>query len=146
VQILTGRDGFRVFMDDVYETAQAMGGEICLFNGVPAEIIKWLGDDWYALHANRMAGIKDSFDFKVIVRSGDRQLIGSSFASYRWFPEDLFHEQTFYAYGDRLAFINFDEDNVRILILRQKEFADSFRVLFNIAWTHAASTHMDKKK
>jgi transcriptional regulator with XRE-family HTH domain len=138
VRRLEGREGLRSFMDDVYETARDRGGDIRLFNGVPAALIKWLGQEWYDAHSRRMADIREKFDFRVIVRHGEGQLIGSRFASYRTFPEDLFHEQTFYAYGDRLAFLSFSESNVQVLVLQQPEFADSFRVLFDIAWNDVA--------
>ena len=133
-----GSDELRAFMDDVYTTAKTVGGDICLFNGVPALLRKWLGEDWYAMHAKRMQEIKNQFDFKVTVREGENLFIGKSFATYRWFPKDLFHERTIYVYGNKLAFISFDEDDVRALVLDQDEIADSFRVLFNIAWDNVA--------
>ncbi|HEY8192175.1 MAG TPA: helix-turn-helix transcriptional regulator [Alphaproteobacteria bacterium] len=138
VRTLEGRQGLRNFMDDVYETARDQGGDIRLFNGVPAALIKWLGQEWYDAHSQRMEAIRDKFTFRVIVRHGEGQLIGSRFASYRTFPEDLFHEQTFYAYGDRLAFLSFGENDVRVLVLHQAEFSDSFRILFDIAWNSVA--------
>lgn len=144
VQVLRGQEGLRTFMNDVYENARAKGGDICLFNGVPAKMIQWLGSEWYEAHAQRMATIKNNFTFRVIVRQGDQQMIGSRFAAYRWFPEDLFHDQTFYAYGGKLAFINFEENDVRVLVLDQAEFTDSFRVLFDIAWENAATPQQNE--
>lgn len=133
-----GRDELRTFMDDVYTTAKTVGGDICLFNGIPAQLRQSLGADWYAMHADRMQKIKTPFDFKVIVREDEKLLIGKNFATYRGFPQDQFHERTIYAYGNKLAFMNFDADDVRVLVLDQGEIADSFRVLFNIAWDKVA--------
>lgn len=133
-----GRDGFYAFMDDVYATAKTVGGEICLFNGVPAQLQKWLGSEWYATHAARMMEIRDRFTFKVTVREGEKLFIGQSFAEYRWFPEHMFNERTIYVYGDKVAFLTFDDNDVRILVMHQNEIADSFRVLFNIAWNQVA--------
>ncbi|MCK6417629.1 MAG: helix-turn-helix domain-containing protein [Alphaproteobacteria bacterium] len=138
IKTFRGQEGFRAFMDDVYETARDKGGEICLFNGVPRFFSKFLGEEWYQMHSARMQQIKDKFTFKIIVREGDEHTIAQGFAEYRWFPENLFNERTFYAYGDRLAFMNFSDDNVTIRVLPQEEFADSFRVLFNIAWDNIA--------
>jgi transcriptional regulator with XRE-family HTH domain len=135
---LSGHDGFIAFMDDVYATAKTVGGEICLFNGVPAQMQKWLGAEWYAMHARRMGEIKDKFTFKVTVCEGEKLFIGGGFAEYRWFPKKLFNEHTIYVYGSKLAFLEFDEKDVRILVLHQKETADSFRTLFNLAWEHVA--------
>ena len=125
-------------MNEVYETARSKGGEICLFNGVPRLFTQWLGEDWYAMHAQRMAAIKNNFKLKIVIRKGDRSLIASGFAEYRWFPEEMFHDKTIYCYGDKIAFMNFMEDDLRILVLQQGEIADSFRILFNIAWTSVA--------
>lgn len=133
----SGTEGFRAFMDDVYETARDGGGEIILFNGVPGMLQKHLGADWYKKHAERMAAIQGGFSFKVTVREGDRNFIGSAFAKYKWFPEGLSSDRTIYVYGDKTAFLNFDGE-VRILVIRQAEIADSMRVLFNIAWDAAA--------
>lgn len=138
VDRLIGREGLCAFMDDVYATAKTVGGEICLFNGVPAQLQKWLGKDWYDMHAARMQKIKGNFNFKVVVREGERQFIGGGFAEYRWFPAKLFNERTIYVYGSKVAFLSFDPDNVRILVLHQDEIADSFRILFNIAWDDVA--------
>jgi transcriptional regulator with XRE-family HTH domain len=137
VKVLKGQEGFRIFMDDVYETVKAKGGEICLFNGVPEFFIKFLGEDWYKNHSKRMESIKNNFKFKIIIKEGNHSLIAGSFAEYRWFPSILFHEKTFYSYGDKLAFLSFSDDNVVIHVLPQKEFAESFDVLFNIAWDRA---------
>ncbi len=145
IKVLRGQEGFRAFMDDVYEKASTIGGEIALFNGIPALFYKFLGEEWYRNHSERMEEIKDNFTFKIIVREAEDLFIASSFAEYRWFPDRLFHEQTFYAYGNSLAFMSFTEDDVEIRILPQTEFADSFRVLFNIAWDHVAIVP-DKKK
>ncbi len=133
-----GETEFRLFYDDIYQTAKSQGGEICLFNGVPAYLIKWLGEEFYQRHAERMTKIKNNFDFKVIIQEQDKQLIGSGFVTYRWFPASLFRDKTIYIYGDKVAFIHFTEDDVRVVVIEQEEFAESQRILFDIAWDHVA--------
>jgi transcriptional regulator with XRE-family HTH domain len=133
-----GQKEFRAFFDDIYETARDMGGHICLFNGVPALLEKWLGSDWYAYHAERMKTIKTNFDFRVIVKEGERALIGKGFAQYRGFPQELFHEKTIYVYGNKIAFLTFTEDDVAVVVVDEADAADSFRILFNAAWDHIA--------
>ncbi|MAE50419.1 MAG: hypothetical protein CMH27_01275 [Micavibrio sp.] len=138
VHIYKGQTGIRQFFDDVYEQADTEGGEICLFNGMPAYLIKWLGDDWYNYHAKRMRKIKNKFEFKIIVREKEKTFIASDFATYKWFPEHQFNEKTIYVYGNKIGFLSFDNNNVRIVVIAQKEIADSFRVLFNLAWENVA--------
>jgi len=134
-----GADGFRHFMDDVYETAKARGGEICLYNTRPANWIKWLGVEYNAMHSKRMAEIVNTINFKITCQHGETQFIGSKHAEYRWVPDEIFNEQSFYAYGDKIGFLHFEEDNVEIFVLHQKHFAQSFRALFNIAWKYATT-------
>lgn len=131
-----GRDGFRRFMDDVYNVASAEGGEICLYNARPSNWIKWLGEDWYAQHTLRMqeALKEQDFYFKVTAKRGDRDFIGGKHSEYRWVPDEMFNQQSFYVYGDRLAILKFSDEAVEIFVLRKRELADSFRHLFNVAW------------
>ena len=133
-----GQSGIQAFFDDVYETVKKQGGEICLFNGVPNKLVEWLGDEFYKMHAARMNELKDNFSFKIIVEEGDAQFIAKGFAEYRWFPKDRFNDRTLYCYGDKLAFLNFSKNNVRILVMDQAEIAMSFRELFKIAWDNVA--------
>lgn len=136
--VYEGPAEFRQFFDDVYQIARDEGGDICLFNGVPAEIIHWLGENWYASHVNRMAAIRKNFNFRVIIKEQDRQLIGTSFAEYRWFPKALFNDLTIYVFGDKVAFLRFSPDTVTVEVKREAKTAAAMRVLFNIAWEHVA--------
>src|SRR5690349_9604819 len=45
-----GAEGLKSFMDDVYETARDIGGDICLHNAKPAHWDRWLGDEWLDTH------------------------------------------------------------------------------------------------
>lgn len=131
-------EGFREFMNDIYDTAKAQGGEICLHNAKPQNWRKWLGDEWFKMHSARMAALGNKIDFRITTEEGNRDFISSEFAEYRWFPADLFNEQSFYAYGKKLAFVNFSDDDVSVSVLDNKNFAEGFRILFNIAWDQVA--------
>lgn len=137
LHVLKGSEGFRSFMNDVYEKSKTVGGDLCLFNGVPAYFYKWLGEEWYASHARRMSEIPN-FRAKIIVKEGEELFIASNFAEYRLFPENMFHEKTVYVYGNTLAFISFSEHDVIIHTIKQTELAESFRILFNVAWEKVA--------
>lgn len=139
-----GTEGFRSFMDDVYEKSRDIGGDICLFNGMPSYFHKWLGKEWYDNHAKRMIELKD-LSAKIIVKEGEDLFIAHDFAEYRWFPKQMFHEKTLYAYGDTIGFISFSEDAVNIRTIKQADLADSFRVLFDIAWDNVAIVPPEKE-
>ena len=112
--------------------------EINLYNGSPKRLIKWLGQEWYDMHSNRMVKIKEKFTFKGIVKEGENLLVANKFAEYRWFPENLFIEKTIYTYGSKLAYFDYQGYNLDILIIDQAELTDSFKILFNIAWERVA--------
>jgi len=121
-------------MNDVYITARDVGGEIVLFNAKPEFWYKFLGEDWYKAHSERMKAIKGNFNFKVTTDIGEELFIGKAFVEYRWFSENVPGNKAFYCYGNKLAFLNFEEDDVRVLVISQNEIADAFRILFNKAW------------
>lgn len=138
IKVLRGRDGFVQFMDDVYQASKAAGGEVCLHNAKPQNWIKWLGEDWWNMHSKRMKELEDHVRFKITAEEGNKEFISSNFAEYRWFPPDLFHEDSIYAYGKKLAFVNFTTEEVLIRVLEDDSFAKAFKVLFNIAWDKVA--------
>lgn len=138
VKTLQGREGFAAFMNDVYDVASKKGGEICLHNAKPENWYKWMGEDGYKIHAKRMVLLKDTINVKITTLIGNRSFIADSFAEYRWFPEEMFGEHSYYSYGHKLAFLSFTENDVWVRILENRQFSEGFRVLFNIAWNSVA--------
>ena len=138
VRTLQGVDGFKELLNDIYVTAKEYGGEFCLHNAKPDNWVKWLGEDWFKMHSERMAALSDKMSFKITSEEGNTNLISSAFAEYRWFPKELFDNNCIYAYGSKLAFVTFGEDDVYIRILDDKSFAYGFKILFDIAWEGVA--------
>ncbi|PCI00721.1 MAG: hypothetical protein COB76_02870 [Alphaproteobacteria bacterium] len=138
VQRLNGTNGMREFYDNIYLTAQNEGGEFYIFNGAPANIIQWLGEEWYTAHSERMSHIKNNYHFRVIVKEGEKGLIGNQFAKYKFFPADQFSNRTIYIFGSKAAFVSFANNNVQIIIIDQIDIANSMRVLCQIAWDNVA--------
>jgi len=139
IRTLKGSDGFKTLMDEVYEFSKTSGGEICLYNAKPQNWLKWLGEDWfYGKHAKRMTDVKENIDFKITFEKGDLNQIASEYAEYRWFPSELWNEKSFYCFGNKLAFMDFEEKDATIMVLEKREFAEGFRILFNIAWDRVA--------
>ncbi len=132
-----GTSGIQKFFDDVYITAKNEGGEICIFNGVPDLLIKWLGEGFYQMHAERMSKIKKNFKFKIIVEKGEDNLIASGFAEYRAFPKEKFSDQTIYIFGNKTGFFDFTNDDVFISVSKDIKRTKSQRVLFDFAWEKA---------
>ncbi len=130
-----GQRGMQKFFDSVYESGRH-GSDICIFNGVPHELVRWAGEDFYNAHAARMQSIKTRYSIRCIVKEGEGNLIGSGFAEYRAIPATKFHDKTFYVFGERVAFFTFGNE-LLIKVMRGQDLADSMRVLFNFAWDAA---------
>lgn len=130
-----GAEGFRAFMDDVYETARIAGGDLCLLNSKPSNWIVLLGEDWYyKVHSARMEAIADKFRLRITTREGEYNFISNRFAEYRWVPRHIWNQHSFYAYGDKIAFLNFDHDDVAVFVLTHPQLAKTHKFLFNLVW------------
>ncbi len=132
---LIGRDGLRQFFDDVYETTKRTGTEITIYNGVPGALIENLGHEWYEGHAKRMA--KFGARVRTLIEYGDTNLIGRSFAQYKWLPKGQFVDKTIYSFGNKIGYMDFS-DGVKILVIEEQGIAKSERYQFNSVWGHAA--------
>ena len=140
VKILHGRDGLRQMFYELYEMAKNVGGEFCLFNGVPSNLNEWLGDEWYQAHKKRMAEVKDNFHYNIIVRHGEKNLPALDYATYRFFPEHLFHDKTIYILGNVVYFRDMQDGEIRLIRLEQPELAKTMKVLFDVSWEHVAQS------
>ncbi len=135
IQQYQGAEGFRLFMDDIYETMKERKGEMRLLNGDPDLWLKYLGEDWYYnTHVPRMREVLDGSIPKILVQEGQYNFIGRQFAEYRWLPKKIWHPNSFYSYGDRIGFLNFDNNDIQIHVIRHRKFAETFRFLFNLVW------------
>lgn len=130
---LNGQDGFRAFMEDVYHTISNSGGEVCVSNVNERHWIRWMGEQEYKAHSDKMKGL-NNYHFKIMVEEGDDFFIASKFAEYRHIKREYFNEQSFYVYGAKLALLEFTDSDVRINIISNKGWADSFRNTFNLGW------------
>lgn len=142
---LTGAGGFETFLDDVYNTSIQNGkpdsrSEVFLSNVKHGNWIKWMGEEKWAKHVKRMTESKELLDVRIIVEDGDRNFPAKAYSQYKWFPKVLFNDKSFYSYSDKLAFLNFQKEEVEILIMRQKEFAEGYRNLFRLVWDYVAKT------
>ncbi len=133
-----GKSGFREFYDDLYETARDVGGDICLFNGVSELVLEWLGQDFLDNHVKRMHPIQDKFNYRVIVKEGDKSFLGSKYCTYKWFPKNLFNDKSIFIYGSKVGFITFKNNDVEILVINQKELAECQLLFFNLSWNYVA--------
>ncbi len=132
---LEGQEGFKVFMHDVMSVAQTQGGDICVSGVDEREFEKWQGS--YAeeyLRAMEQIREKNPFTFRILIREHDDYFTASAYAQYKAVPEQHFAATPFYVYGDRLAMILFEPDDVTIYIVQSEKLADAQRKQFTTVW------------
>ena len=137
-----GRAGFIEFIYDVYETAKSGQGEICVSNVNEADFEYWLGDE-DAAYVEKMDKLKN-INFRILSKHGDMN-VSSSYAEYRWVPEEQFSAAPFYVYGDKFAMILFEKD-VTVFVVKNSSIADAQRKQFDIAWDKAEIPVLKRKK
>lgn len=138
-RILKGSAGMADFMDDVYNVLKDKGGEFCVFNANPPLWVNWIGEEKFREHNDRMVRIKDKIHGKIIVHASESQLLASDYAEYRYSNHNEYDERkSLYSYGNRLAFFDFEPNNLTITVMERAEFAHGFRVLFDAAWAEAS--------
>jgi len=143
--ILTeGAQGFSDFLDDVYQTSVKHGTKekplpVFLSNVVHQNWIQWMGPERWKNHTDRMIRDKDVMDVRIIVKEGATDFPANAYSQYKSFPEEFFIDKSFYSYHNRLVFLNFTDDNVEVMTVKNIDFARGYRDLFIIAWDHFAS-------
>jgi len=131
IDIYEGKTGFANFFDNVYQTILTEGADIFACNIDETIFEKWAGDA-AETHLNRMTQIED-LQCKVLLKDGDTNFIASSYAQYKWLPQNLFSAVPFYVYGNKLAIIIFNEEP-KIIVLNNNSVTDAYRKQFLGLW------------
>ena len=132
---LHGHQGFVAFSKDVMRVTETIGGEICV-SGVEEHLFdKWRGN-FAQEYLEKMEEIRktSNFSFKILVSEEERHYTASDYAEYRYVSADSFTSTPFYVYGNRLAMILFEPDNVTIYVIKNTSLAEAQRKQFNIVW------------
>ena len=141
IQVYQGVDGFNKFYDELYEVAKTQGGEFCVNN-----VNENLFDRWHHSperlqhHLDRMAEVvrnNPAFRMRIIIEQGDKNFRATKYAQYRWAGKEQFSDISFYVYGDRLAILIFEDNDVYITVVPNRRVADAYRKQFNLAWETA---------
>ncbi len=143
-----GAEGFKKFMDDVYEEEKKpsarMDGDkpVCVSSFDDRQFDKHLGD-YYMLHARRVKEL-GNVKVQVLVQEGpfhclpeERQGTGG-FREYRYNPQQAIGNVPFYVYGDKLAIMMFeDNETPQIVVICSALVAKTYREQFNVLWQAA---------
>lgn len=132
---LSGHDGFVDLMKMVLSSATSPDADICV-SGVDERLFtKWEGEYLYAYLKEIVKLHKEySFNFRIIVEENDDYKVASEYAEYRTLPSGYFSSSSVYIFGDKVAFIEFSEDNVLVWVINSKQLSDAQRKQFNLIW------------
>lgn len=133
ISTLKGQDGFRQLYDDYYRTLQ-QGGEMRLYSGVSSQVIAGLGEDYVAMHVERMTKIRDRINIRTLVRHGDAVRFGRAYSDYRWLPPEYFKNRTVYVYGNKTAYVNFCGDDLDVQLIVDDGVAEINATFFDLVW------------
>lgn len=135
VRVFTGRNGFISFFDDVYETLRNTDNrDVIVSNVNERDFVRWLGD-FRETHVERMNSLPN-LKFQILIRENDDFMPASSYAEYRMMPTDLFASVPFYAYGEKLAIMLF-ENEPTIILLNYPAINTAYRVQFIDMWNRS---------
>lgn len=135
IEVYEGAARFEEFTDFLYEYLKRKGGDVCISAVDEGLFAKYRKDP--ELHRQRMRALVDGG--KVTVRIlATHSSFTSTYAKYRWQPQQSAVPTSFYAFGNCLALISFEHDPAPYVVLHKSgPFAETFRQAFNTAWDNA---------
>lgn len=136
IHVYEGKKGFWDFYDDIYETAKEVGGEFCVNNVSEKVFESWLQEKAEPYKKN-MAELPNKIHMKIIVEEGDDFFTATKYAEYRWAKKEKFSNASFYVYGNKLAILLFEPENVFVYVINEKRIADEYRKQFGTLWEQA---------
>ena len=137
VMTLEGAKSLDTFIMDVYEQTRLTNKDVCVSNVNEDMFTDNLTPEIDQDYMGKMHALKKdrSFDFRVLIKEGDYNL-AAAYAEYRWTPKEYFSPVPFYVYGDKLAFLFF-EDDITIHIIDHPDIARAQRIQFDLFWRQA---------
>lgn len=149
-----GVEGFKRFIDDVYEEAKqpysAKGGDKPMYiSNVDDRLFgKYLGE-YFAHHVQRMNALKN-ITMHILIQERPTTLLPEesrqSYREYRKLAMVSVGNVPFYVYGDKLGILTFEGENApQIVVLHSALAAKAYREQFDVMWAHAEVIEKVKK-
>lgn len=137
IQSYKGSEGFRAFFDDVYKVAKEHETpRISITSNNEADYERWLGTAFDSMHMKRMSELKCD-NLRVLLRDQDTYLPCLNYCDYKWVPSEQFADVSLYIYGNKVGFVEFTENDVRVTVVDNKAVTEAIRKMFDLAWDKA---------
>jgi len=136
VRVYKGVEGMKTLLNDVLREGKdfiAFGVEEKLFK----EKFPFLMDSYFA--KEKAVGIKE----RLLASEDTSFIFDSPTITYRFVPKNLFNPTPTMTFGDKVAMIIWEP--LTIIVVKNKQLADSFRKHFELVWKTASRTQKKKK-
>ena len=132
-----GYNDFQTFYADIDNTAtQHPEKDVLVTSVAEKDFLKWMSK---STQKNHLAAIKNAnIQYKILIGENDTKTPGKQFnAEYKWIPKDQFYSVPYYVYGDKVALISFEKDDVDVFVIQHKSIVDLCRRQFQEMWDRA---------
>lgn len=135
VELHRGTGVFKVLLKDILSTVKEQQ-EILIF-GIDDEALISEDENTLIQLQQYFARIeRKKITERVIVRKGSRNLPEATPSKYRFLPPETIGNTAFEVYADRVAIFFWGEPN-HLVLIKNKEAADSYRRQFQVLWDAA---------
>ncbi len=123
-----GKDFIKKLNDDLFSCMKGPEDEVVMCSINEKMFPKHVPDEMMRYYNHHK---KIKFREKILIRNDDDFLLASP-QTYRWISSELIGTIPYYVYKDRFAMIMWDVP--RVVIIRNKSIADTFRKQFDFLW------------
>lgn len=138
ILVFEGAERFNDFYDFIYEHLKQHGGDVCLSASDQSLMVKHRKDP--NIHYERMKALCTNGTIKSfrVLTSKSEYFHHPMFATFKWQPGASIAPTGFWAFGDCLALISFNQNpSPYVVVLQSEPLAAAYRQAFDVAWAVA---------
>jgi DNA-binding XRE family transcriptional regulator len=135
VRIFSGKEGYKQFLDHIYDTVKDTGGKIRQFNLSDGKNLPHAAE-YAKIHMDRMSKV-EHLDARVLTIEGDYNF-PAPYCVYRWLRKENKILMPYYVYNDFIEMpIYRTEHNVEVISIRSQLLAEKYVEQFELFWDTA---------
>lgn len=139
-----GREGYMEFIRSVDNMVKELGSDEFLVSHVDErDFYKWTEDTNPTDDEHVRLILSTNVKYKVMIVEGDEYMPAAAYAEYKWTPKELFSSVPFYVFGDKVAIIGFEKDDVNVFVLQDEFISKLYRKQFYEIWNRSKKIPKD---
>ena len=132
--VLNGTEGMKTLFDDIFEVVRTHAKpDLCISNVDELMFDRWLGAA-NALLAQKVIGGK-AYAPRALMKEKGGRVTAKGYGEYRVAAAECMADVCLYLYGDKAAFIEFSNENVKITIMDGPKVTKALRGMFEAVWS-----------